>query len=169
MDATDSFTYEVDDLDKLAGVPQMFVDAAAHKARLNGKENIWEFGLDAPTFMTILNYAKNRDLREVMYRAYVTRASDLGPSAGRFDNSQVLVDILTLKQKIAKILGFKNYAEYSLETKMAANVAEVFDFLQNLGNNSRGQALAEYEELKLFAKQHDDIDLMPWIVLIIAR
>jgi oligopeptidase A len=162
MDATDSFVYSITNEEDLAGIPDMFIDAAKQKAIQSGSSDRWNFGLDAPTFITILSYAKNRDLREIMYRAYVSRASDVGTNSGNFDNSQIMVDILKVKQQIAQLLGFNNYAEYSLETKMAKNIAEVMSFLQNLGEHSKNQAMHEYSELKEFALAHDNVALMPW-------
>lgn len=162
MDATDSFTHTITDKSELSGIPEMFIDAAREKAKQNGLSDSWQFGIDAPTFITILSYSENRSLRETMYRAYVSRASDISTSGDNFDNSQIMVDILKVKKQIATILGFSSYAEYSLETKMAADVPEVMSFLHDLGLKSKGQAEREYEDLKDFAKQRDDIEMMPW-------
>ena len=114
MDATDSFTHVINHEEDLAGIPKMFTDAASNKASQNGLTNSWQFGLDAPTFIAIMSYAEDRSFRELMYRAYISRASDVGPGSNNFDNSQILVDILKLKQQLAVILGFANFAEYSL-------------------------------------------------------
>jgi oligopeptidase A len=161
MDATDSFSKLITTAEDLVGIPEMFVNAARIKAERRNKDG-WEFGLDAATVFAVLSYAKHRDFRENIYRAYVSRASDIGSSSGSLDNSQIMVDIIKINQEIANILGFDNYAELSLETKMATDVAEVMKFLADLAIKAKPQAQQEYADLVKFAKEYDDIDLMPW-------
>ena len=161
MDATDSFSKLITSVEDLVGIPEMFVNAARIKADRSNKDG-WEFGLDAATVFAVLSYAKQRDFRESIYRAYVSRASDIGSSSSSLDNSQIMVDIIRIKREISNILGFDNYAELSLETKMAADVAEVMKFLADLAVKAKPQAQQEYKELVEFAKEHDGIELMPW-------
>jgi len=161
MDATDHFSHHVTDKADLAGIPAPFVDAAALKAQSQGVSG-WVFGLDAPTVFTLLSYAQNRTLREIIYRAYVSRASDAGPQGGSWDNSQIMAEILTVKQDIAHILGFSHYAALSLETKMARTVPTVMKFLADLAVKAKPQAKREYAELEAFAAKQDDIVMQPW-------
>lgn len=161
MDATDHFLHYVTDEADLLGIPAPFVEAAATKAKNQGQRG-WCFGLDAPTVFTVLSYAKNRDLRETMYRAYVSRASDAGPQGGSWDNSQIMAEILTVKQDIAQLLGFPHYAALSLETKMARKVPTVMDFLADLVVKAKPQAEREYAELAAFALQQDNVVIQPW-------
>jgi oligopeptidase A len=110
----------------------------------------------------VLSYAQNRDLRETMYRAYVSRASDTGPQGGSWDNSQIMAEILTVKQDMAHLLGFSHYAALSLETKMARTVPTVMNFLADLAVKAKPQAVREYAELEAFAAKQDDITMQPW-------
>ena len=99
----------------------------------------------------------DRALRREVYEAYVTRASDQGPNAGRWDNGPVMEDILALRHELADLLGFANYAGRSLATKMARTTAEVMDFLQDLARRSKTQGERELEELCSFARDASTI------------
>lgn len=149
MDATLAFTKHITDESELAGLPQSALDAAsqaAHEKDLQG----YLFTLDIPSYLPVMMYADNRELREEMYRAYVTRASDLSQE-GKFDNAAIIDETLKLRQQVAQLLGFDNYAEYSLATKMAADVDQVVDFLEDLANRSKPQGELEKQELAEFA------------------
>lgn len=161
LDATYGFSHQVSDINEVSGIPENFIDAAKQLAEKNNFQGL-EFGLDAPTFITIMSYAKSRDLRKTMYQAYVTRASEQGPGAGKWDNSNNMVTILQLRQEKAKVLGFKNFAELSLEKKMADNPQQVMQFLHDLAKKSMPQAQKEYKELQQFAYELDGITLEPW-------
>jgi len=117
--------------------------------------------LDIPSYLAIMTYAEDRSLREEIYHAYVTRASDQA-SDTQFDNAPVMVEILSLRQEMAKLLGFDNFAEYSLASKMAPDVATVDQFLVDLAEHARTPALNEIEELKTIAKQDGIDELKPW-------
>lgn len=160
MDATDSFKHHVTQEQDLSGLPELVLQHAKSRAETEGVAG-WLFGLDAPTCMAILTYADNRALREVFYRAYTTRASDVF-HGGEWDNSDVMARIQQVKQKMAILLGFNHYADLSLETKMAPNVASVIDFLDDLATKAKPQAQVEYAELKAFAFETDAIELAPW-------
>ena len=106
---------------------------------------------------------RSRMLRERMYEAYVTRASELGPNAGAFDNSSLLVKIVALRDEMATLLEFETYADYALEGRMASSAEAVSDFLQNLADCSRKPALEELRVLHEFAlSKHGQEDLKAW-------
>ncbi|MFT4021051.1 MAG: M3 family metallopeptidase [Acinetobacter sp.] len=117
--------------------------------------------LDFPSYLAIMTYANDRALREDLYKAYVTRASDQSEQTD-FDNTAVMQEILVLRQEIAQLLGFEHYADYSLSSKMAPNVNTVHDFLVNLAEHARQPALEEIAELKAIAQQDGITTLQPW-------
>ncbi|MFW8591588.1 oligopeptidase A [Glaciecola sp. 2405UD65-10] len=161
MDATLAFTKHITDESELAGLPQSALDAAsqaAHEKDLQG----YLFTLDIPSYLPVMMYADNRELREEMYRAYVTRASNLSQE-GKFDNAAIIDETLKLRQQVAQLLGFDNYAEYSLATKMAADVDQVVDFLEDLAKRSKPQGELEKQELTEFADSHfNQAELEAW-------
>jgi oligopeptidase A len=110
-----------------------------------------------------MTYCDNQALREEMYRAYSTRASDQGPNAGKWDNSPVMAEILALRHELAQLLGFESYAFKSLATKMAENPQQVLDFLTDLAKRARPQGEKELAQLRAFAKAEFGVDeLQPW-------
>jgi oligopeptidase A len=162
LDATDAWTIHVDDSAQLEGIPDMAVNAAHKKAEQAGSSG-WVFGLQAPEYIPVMTYCNNRDIRQKMYTAYVTRASETGPDGGKWDNSDIICQILELRKELANLLGFDNYAQYSLETKMASGPDEVAGFLEDLATRSRKSALQEVAELRAFARAELGIDkLEPW-------
>ena len=113
--------------------------------------------------MPVLTYADSRALREEVYRANVTRASELGPDAGKFDNGPVMTEILSKRQALAELLGYGNYAEVSLATKMADSPAQVISFLDEMAAKAYPQAQQEFAELADFARRELGLnDLQPW-------
>lgn len=162
LDATQGWQRLIENPDELAGIPEHAVQTAkenAQRKNLNG----WLFTLDMPSYYAVMSYADSRALREEMYSAYSTRASDQGPTAGKWDNTPVMYDILKLRLEIAKLLDFNNFAELSLATKTAKNVPEVLDFLNDLLQYSKPLAKREFAELQTFAKQNYGIDeIKPW-------
>jgi oligopeptidase A len=162
LDATQSWSAHVVYQTRLLGIPGHVCDAAAQKAKEENKEG-WLFSLDFPVYHAVQSYAQDQSLREQMYRAYVTRASDAGPQAGQHDNGPVIEEILKKRQSKAKLLGFKTYADYALETKMAATPKQVIDFLETLANASLPKAKEEFIALKAYAAQTLGLeDLQPW-------
>jgi oligopeptidase A len=162
LDATQGWTKHIVDQIHLAGLPEsaraMAKQAAARK-QLSG----WLFTLDFPSYFAVMTYADDRDLRSEMHQAYVTRASDQGPHAGKWDNSQVMEEILALRHELAQLLGYQTYAERSLVTKMADTPARVLEFLHDLAKRSKPEADRELHELEMFAhKQHGVDQLEPW-------
>ena len=118
MDATDAFEHRETDRAALAGLPQFVLERAAALATERGFEG-WCLRLDPPTYQTVMAHAESAALREKYYQAWVTRASDQGPHAGRWDNGALIEEILALRHEAAQLVGFKTFAEFSLATKMA--------------------------------------------------
>ncbi|MBT8447089.1 MAG: M3 family metallopeptidase [Gammaproteobacteria bacterium] len=162
LDATDDFALLITDEQRLAGIPESVQAMAAARAERRGEQG-WSIGLEMPVYMGVVTHAVDRELRHAVYEAYVTRASDQGPAAGRFDNSGVMHEILERREQLARTLGFANYAEYSLATKMAGDTAEVDTFLTDLARLARPAAEREYAELTAFARDELNIaDPAPW-------
>ncbi|NNC54687.1 MAG: M3 family metallopeptidase, partial [Pseudomonadales bacterium] len=154
----------VEDADELAGLPESALQAAAELASAKQQQG-YLFTLDIPSYLPLMQYCENRALREEMYCAYVTRASELGPGAGEFDNSSLIEEILSLRSELAALLGFANYAELSLATKMAESSEAVLDFLRALADKSVVKAREEFSELQQFAQQELGLEaLQAWDV-----
>lgn len=162
MDCTDEWTYHVTDQDSVKGVPSESLKIASDRAREKGKDG-YLFGLDAPTYTSILKNAKNESLRSAFHYAFATRASKKGPHDEKYDNTNFMYKILDRRLKKAKMLGFKNYAEYSLASKMVKEPEEVLDFLYQLLEKAKPQAKKEIDELRLFARNKYKVEkLNPW-------
>lgn len=161
LDATQSWRKHVTDERELDGLPDVARAGAADKAKEEGLDG-WMLTLDFPCYYAVICHATNRALREEMYRAHCTRASEEGPDAGKFDNSALMREILRLRHEQARLLGFNNYAEKSLATKMARDVDEVQTFLRDLARRAKPQAEKELAELKAFASENGATDLQPW-------
>ncbi|MCO4116877.1 oligopeptidase A [Aeromonas hydrophila] len=162
LDATQGWNKLVTDEAELAGLPQSAQAAARQLAELKGKEG-WLFTLDIPSYLPVMMYADNRALRAELYEAFTTRASDQGPNAGKWDNSAIMTELLALRRELAKLLGFANYAELSLATKMADKPEQVVNFLTDLAAKSLPQGKAELEEIRTFAaEQHGQGELAAW-------
>jgi len=151
LDAGQAWQYCTEDESQLRGLPEsaraLLCQLAQQKA-LAG----YRVTLDMPCYLAVITYADNRDLRKMIYEAYVTRASDRGITDKIWDNAPYMQEIVAKRHVKAKLLGFENYAEYSLQTKMADSVDEVVEFLQDLATRSRQTALDELQETQLFAK-----------------
>ena len=150
LDAARAFTRHVTDESELAGLPANAVDRAAQSAREAGRSG-WLFKLDQPTYMTVMTSAQSERLRRDIYEAWVTRASELGPSAGRFDNNPIIAEILPLRHELALLLGFATFADYALATRMAKSGKQVLGFLDDLAKRCRPAARREFAELEEFA------------------
>lgn len=152
LDATMGWTKHITDEAKLAGMPESAMAAA--KANAEAKElGGWLLTLEMPSYIPVMTYCDNQALRQEMYEAFVTRASDRGPNAGKWDNTEVMAEELKLRHEIARLLGFSSYAEKSLATKMAETPAQVLEFLNNLATKAKPQGEREVEELRQFAEQ----------------
>ena len=152
MDATLAWNKHITDEADLAGLPESAVAAAAQLARQKDLQG-WLFTLDFPSYLPVMTYADNAALREEMYVAMCTRASDQGPNAGKWDNSPIIDEILALKAESAELVGFDNYAALSLATKMAENTQQVNSFLEDLAKKSLPQAKQEILAIQDFAKK----------------
>lgn len=162
LDATQGWYKPVTEEAELAGLPDSVRAAARQMAELKGKEG-WLFTLDIPSYLPVMMYSDNRELRAEMYQAFTTRASDQGPNAGKWDNSAIMSELLTLRRELAQLLGFANYAELSLATKMADKTEQVVSFLTDLAAKSLPQGKAELEEIRAFAtEQHGQGELAAW-------
>ena len=162
LDATQGWTRQVEDEVRLAGLPES-AQAMARQAAAQKELNGWLFTLDFPSYFAVMTYADDRDLRSEMHEAFVTRASDQGPNAGKWDNSQVMEDILALRHELAQLLGYNSYAERSLVTKMADTPDRVLGFLHDLAKRSKPVADKELHELEEFARiEHGVAKLEPW-------
>ncbi len=164
MDATMGWTKHITDETDLAGLPESAREAAAQAAHQKDLQG-WLFTLDIPSYLPVMLYADKRELREEMYRAYSTRASEQGPNAGKWDNTDIIQEILALRTEMAKLLGFDSYAESSLATKMAESPQQVIDFLRDLAAKSKPQAQQDLDEVKQFASdKHNVTELEAWDV-----
>ena len=162
LDATQGWTKRVTDPAQMAGLPDSARALARQTAEQRGLEG-WLFTLELPSYLPVLNYADDRALRRELYGAYCTRASEQGPNAGRWDNGPVMERILALRHELAELLGFRDYADYSLATKMADSSDQVLTFLGDLARRARPQAQQELDDLRAFAAdQFDAGELEAW-------
>ncbi|MGY3859429.1 oligopeptidase A [Aeromonas intestinalis] len=153
LDATMGWSKLVTDEADLAGLPASALAAARQLAEHKGQQG-WLFTLDIPSYLPVMMYADSRTLRAELYEAFTTRASDQGPNAGKWDNSAIMTELLTLRRELAQLLGFGNYAELSLATKMADKTEQVVGFLTDLAAKSLPQGKVELEEIRTFAAEH---------------
>lgn len=151
LDATNAWRKQVTE-EQLAGLPATALASARQAARQAGLDGCL-VTLEFPSYYPVLTYCEDAGLREEVYRANSTRASDQGPHAGQWDNSQIIEETLELRGQMARLLGFANYAELSLATKMADSPTQVAEFLQQLSRQSRAQARTEWRELLEFARR----------------
>ena len=149
LDATNAWTHDVPVAD-LAGVPADVVATAQAKAKEAGlADGVARLTLQGPCYLPVMQYAESAALRELMYRAYATRASDEGEV--RFDNGAAIAKIMALRAEEAKLLGFQNYAEVSLVPKMANSPQQVLDFIRDIARRARPFAERDLAELRAFA------------------
>lgn len=162
LDATQSWFLIITDSADLSGLPESIRELAKQNAQQRGVQG-WVLGLDSPSYSAAMKFLDKRELRQTLYEAYSTRASDQGPQAGKWDNSQIMADILDCRHQLAQLVDFANYADYSLSTKMAKTPQTVLDFLNELLDRCKPFAEKEIAELKHFAKtQNGPADLKPW-------
>lgn len=160
LDATNAFALDIKDRSELDGIPEDICETYAEAARAAGVEG-WRITLQIPSYLPVMQYAASRALRERLYRAYSTRASELDNPAR--DNTPVIARLLDIRYEQAHLLGMKDYAEVSLATKMARKPERVTAFLEQLARSARPKALADYAELEAFARDKLGIEsLQPW-------
>ncbi|ENM5834565.1 oligopeptidase A [Vibrio metoecus] len=151
LDATMGWSKHITDVNELAGMPESALAAAEAAAEAKGLEG-YLLTLDIPSYLPVMTYCDNQALRKEVYEAYVTRASDRGPNAGKWDNSEIIAEQLKLRHEIARMLGFNTYSEKSLATKMAETTDQVLGFLNDLASKAKPQGEREVEELRQFAE-----------------
>lgn len=156
LDATNAYGLLVEDEKELAGIPADDIASFKETAEAAGQKG-YRITLQVPHYLAVLQYAQNRKLRETLYHAYVTRASEFDFD-GKFNNNEVMRHIVQLREEEAKLLGYKNYGEVSLATKMADSPEQVVSFLRDLAHKSLPQAKADMTEVKTFAKEKLGID-----------
>ncbi|MFQ1041029.1 oligopeptidase A [Gilliamella sp. CG16] len=162
LDATMGWTKLITNLDDLTGMPESALAAAKEQAKAKGQEG-WLLTLDIPSYLPIMTYCDNRDLRFELYQAYNTRASDQGPNAGKWDNTEIIKQILSLRDELAHLLGFETYADKSLATKMAESTQQVIEFLTDLASKAKPQGEKELADLKRYAYEFFGAsDIKPW-------
>ncbi len=155
LDATNDFALYIEDPKELTGLPQDALEAAREAAAKNDRPG-WKFTLHAPSYLPVMQYADRRGLREKMYRAYVTRAAEFGKP--EWDNTRLVSEILQLRLEEALLLGYRNYAEVSLEPKMADSPQQVLDFLNELAEKAKPLAERDVAELTGFARAELKLD-----------
>ncbi|MDR3352625.1 MAG: M3 family metallopeptidase [Zoogloeaceae bacterium] len=171
LDATNAYSEIVTREEQLAGIPEDVRAAARASAEAAGIEG-WKFTLHVPSFLPVLQYADDRDLRARMYRAYGTRASEFLDCGGKpeWDNTALMREMLVLRQEEARLLGYGNYAEVSLTPKMAESPARVLEFLRDLAAKAKPFAQRDVAELRDFARQELGLaELMPWDVAYVSE
>ncbi|WP_305810918.1 oligopeptidase A [Photobacterium leiognathi] len=162
LDATMAWSKVITDVEQLSGLPESVLLAAKANAEAKGEEG-YLFTLDMPSYLPVMTYCDNRELRSEMYEAFGTRASDRGPNAGEFDNTEVIAEKLKLSHELARMLGFNSYSEKSLATKMAESTEQVLGFLNDLADRAKPQGEREVAELRDYARNEFGVEtLEPW-------
>lgn len=149
QDSTDSWFYLTDKKSEISGVTDEILMQAKMRAKKKNKKG-WKFTLDYPTYHAVMTHGDSRKLRERFYKAWSTRSSNQAEEK-KWDNSKNIIEILSLRKQLSKLVGFKNYAEYSLATKMAETTSEVFNFLNDLAERTKPTALKELKQIESFA------------------
>ncbi|MEQ1487090.1 MAG: M3 family metallopeptidase [Methylotenera sp.] len=167
LDNTNDYALYIEDTSTLAGIPEDVLQTAKEAAAEDEKVG-YKFTLHFPSYLPVLQYAQNRELRETLYRAYATRASEFSkPDEDgniKWDNTPIISQILKLKLEAAQLLGFANYAELSIATKMAESAKHVNEFLQDLAKKAKPYALKDKAELEEYAAKLGITDMQAWDV-----
>jgi oligopeptidase A len=162
LDATNAWSLHLESAERLRGLPEAELNLLAGIAGQNGRDG-WMVDLGEPSFKAVMTHAEDRDLRREVYTAFVTRASDQGPNAGRWDNAPLIAEMLALHYRLARLLGFANWVEYSLSRRMAETPEEVQGFLQDLAGKARPAAQAQFAELVDYARNEGaELPLQAW-------
>ncbi len=162
LDATHNYVLNIKNTEDLVGLPAGVKSLAKSEAKKRNLEG-WCFTLDFPSYRPFLTYSDRRDLREKIYKAYQTRASEFGENPDKWDNGGLMEKIIRLRHELAQLLGFRSYADFSLSTKMAETPEQVLDFLYDLADKSLSQGRKEMEQLREYARSNLNIeDIKPW-------
>ena len=166
LDATNNYYLNIIDKNDLSGLPDFLINDAKKRA-VEKKKSGWIFTLDYPSYFPFMQYADNRKLRENFYHSYSTRASELGDK--KFDNKKNINEILKLKHQLSKLIGYKNYSEVSLATKMASSSNEVINFLDKLAKKARPYAVKDMNDLKKHAQKFGIKKIEAWDVAYLSE
>jgi oligopeptidase A len=167
LDATNAFSASIADLGELVGIPEDVLQAAKEAAQKDGREG-WKFTLHAPSYGPVMQYAENPGLRETLYHAHVTRASEFGKP--EFDNTSIIARELRLRKEKAQLLGYRSFAEFSLVPKMAGSPEAALDFLNDLAARALPRARKDYEELEEFARMELALEeLQAWDIAFVSE
>ncbi len=166
LDTTNEYALYIENIAELAGIPDDVLQTAEDSAKSDKKAG-YKLTLHFPSYIPVLQYAENRTLRETLYRAYATRASEFGKP--EFDNTPIINQLLKLRQEAAELLDFNNFAELSLATKMADSPAQVIDFLQTLANRAKPYAAQDKRELEAYAGKLGIVDMQAWDVSFVSE
>jgi len=166
LDTTNEYALFIEDVAQLAGLPDDLLQAAKSAAEADGKTG-YKITLHFPSYLPVLQYADNRSLRETLYRAYATRASEFGKP--EFDNTPIITQLLKLRKEEAELLDFNNYAELSLATKMADTPKQVIEFLETLAARAKPYAEKDMSELVACAKNLGITDMQAWDVSYVSE
>lgn len=162
LDANMGWDLVVESQEGLVDMPQTALETAKKQAQSKGVSG-YCFTLDYPSYIAVVSYANDRHLREQMYEAYRTRASDQGPTAGKWDNTTLINELVSLRHELAKLLGFDNFAQYTLVRRMAQNPKQVLDLLHDVLSKTRPKAQKEIAELEAYGQKLGLIDVLkPW-------
>lgn len=159
LDATMAWTKLITDKEQLKGLPESAMELAKQAAGQRDEEG-YLVTLEIPSYLPVMSYCDNQELRKELYEAFSTRASDQGPNAGEWDNTENILEILALRKERSQLLGFESYAAYSVATKMARDTDQVMEFLQALAEKSKPAAEREFAELSDFALREYDVDAL---------
>jgi len=169
LESAHAWFLHITDREKLNGLPVKALNAAHAEAKNRGKLG-WVLRLDYPAYSAIMNYLEDREIRYEVYKAYITRASKNFPAGDQWDNGPLMIEILKVRHALAQLLGFSNFAEYELQTRMLKKTSEVKDFLFNLLDRSRKKGEEEIKALKQFAKEELSLEeLKPWDLLFVSE
>lgn len=169
LDATDGWSLLINNQNKLVGMTEADLSRAHQVAKLNHEEG-YRLTLDYPSYDAVMSYCENREIRKQIYTAYSTRASDKGPQAGVWDNTEIINEILEIRAELANLLGYKSYADLSLITKMAESPEKVLEFLYDLVEKASYVADKEFDEVKRFGSNRFNIKkLESWDLSYVSR
>lgn len=166
LDSINQYNLLISDNEKIKGIPEDILNNAKNKARAAKKQG-WLFTLDFPSYVPVQQYADDRQLRKDLYRAYSVKASELGDL--KFDNTKVIQQIIKLKANLAHLLGYKNYAEMALQTRMANTSTEVITFLLDLANKSKSFAKKDMNDLKKIGKTFGINNVKAWDIAYLSE
>ena len=162
LDSTQEWQKTIINVEELSGVPKNALSLMNQAAVKKGAKG-YLVTLDIPTYLAIITHCDNRDLRKELYLAYGTRSSKIGPGGEKFDNIEIIYEVLEKRRDLAEVLGFKNYAEFSVSKKMAGSPEEVLSFLRELGRKAKPQAEEEMKLVESYAKNNHSLDeIKPW-------